>query len=171
MATRARGNPGGAPWGLVERGGFVYRGTDRIESSELLADEPAYVTYRDRRYAVEISRETFYEPIYRAVAEPVADSPAEMEAILRARFVDARFDRADLSAGARDVVDAARRDAYEESHPYSAAYRELLRAMHKRAYLDGNIRKDAGVDDEGRTLLRYDGVNYDYRLAFRGARS
>lgn len=169
MAARARGNEGGAPWGLVQRGGYVYRG-DRAAESELAADDgPDVVRFRDRRYAVDVTRERFYEPVYRATVEPVADSPERMEAILRAKFVDARFDRDGLSAGARDVVEAAREGRYEETHPYSSAYREVLRAMHERAYLDGNVRKDAGVDDGGRTLLRYDGVYYDYRLAFRGA--
>ena len=167
MGARARGNVGGAPWGLLQRGGYVYRDDDQRRASALLgSDAPTHVRYRDRRYRIDVSREQFYEPVYRATVEPVAESPEEMEAILRARFVDARFPRDDLSAAARDVLETARQGEYGESHPYSDAYRDVLRAMHKRAYLDGNISKDAGVDNSGRQILRYDDVYYDYRLRF-----
>ncbi|WP_380680891.1 hypothetical protein [Salinigranum sp. GCM10025319] len=168
FAARARGNEGGAPWGLVQRGGYVYRDEDAVDESVLLADSstPDHVVYRDRVYSVEVSRERFHEPVYRATVEPVAETPERMEAILRAQFVDARFSREDLSPAAREVVRAARREGYAERHPYSTGYREVLRALHRRAYIDGNIRKDAGVDDEGRRMLRYNGVYYDYRLRF-----
>lgn len=173
LAARARGNDGGAPWGLVQRGGYVYRDDDAIGESVLLADSstPDHVVYRDRVYSVDVSREQFHEPVYRATVEPVAETPERMEAILRARLVDARLARDDLSPAAREVVRTARREGYAESHPYSTGYREVLRALHGRAYLDGNIRKDAGVDDEGRRMLRYDGTYYDYRLRFRSTGS
>ena len=167
MATRARGTSGGVPWGLVQRGGYVYRTDEAVERSDLLSDDAAaFVDYRDRRYAVEITRETFYEPVYRATAEAVATAPEEMETVLRAKFVDARFDREDRSSAAVDVVEQAAASEYTEAHPYSEAYRAVLRAIHERAYLDGNVAKDAGVEDGGRTMLRYDGGYYDYRLSF-----
>ncbi|MFB6091804.1 MAG: hypothetical protein ABEK02_02210 [Haloquadratum sp.] len=167
FAARARGNAGGVPWGLVRRGGFVYPDPDRASESELLADGgPSSVRYRDRRYRVETERERFYEPVYRATVDRVAASPGEMESILRAQFVDARFSREDRSAAAQDVLERARRDGYAEPHPFSAGFREVLRAMHKRAYLDGNVEKDAGVDRSGRQILLYDDVYYDYRLRF-----
>ncbi|MFB6207388.1 MAG: twin-arginine translocation signal domain-containing protein [Haloglomus sp.] len=167
MAARARGNEGGAPWGLVQRGGYVYRDEAAIEASELLADDgPDRVIYRETVYAVEMTRETFYEPVYRATAEPVAETPEQLEAILRAQFVDARFSREDRSQAARDVLREAENGGYSESHPYSDGFREVLVALHERAYLDGNIQKDAGVEDEGRRMLLYDGTYFDYRLQF-----
>jgi hypothetical protein len=167
LAARARDNPGGVPWGLVQRGGYVYRDDARVDESELLADDgPSHVRYRHRRYAVDVSRERFHEPVYRATVEPVADSPGRMEAILRAKFVDARISSDGLSPDARDVLRRARSDGYRESHPYSGAFESVLREAHRRAYLDGNVEKDAGVDRSGRRLLRYDGVYYDYRLRF-----
>ena len=127
MAARARGNEGGMPVGLVQHGGYVYRSDDTVEASEVLAEDgPSRITYRNTTYAVDISRETFHEPVYRATVEAVADDPQQMEAILRAQFVDARFAREDLSTEAQDVIETAESDGYSEVHPYSAGYREVL---------------------------------------------
>jgi hypothetical protein len=168
MAARARGDEGGVPWGLVQRGGYVYR-SEAAETSELLTDDgPDRVRYRETTYRVAVSRERFHEPVYEATARPVAETPARMEAVLRARFVGARFAGDELSADARDLLATARTDGYSESHPYSEAYRAVLERLHERAYIDGNIEKDAGVRDNGRRLLRYDGVYYEYRLVFVG---
>ncbi|MEF8853084.1 MAG: hypothetical protein V5A44_11155 [Haloarculaceae archaeon] len=49
---------------------------------------------------------------------------------------------------------------------YSAAYEEVLRAMHARASIDGTIEKDAGGRHGGRPMLRYDGSYFDYHLRF-----
>ena len=167
-SARARGNPGGVPIGLVERGGYVYRDEKAVDASDLLAaNGPDRVEYRDTVYRVEIARERFYEPVYRAVAEPVAESPERMEAILRAHTVGARIGDGDLSADAREVIEAARYGGYEESHPYSEEYAEVLRAFHERPYLDGNIRKDAGWSESGSERVRYEGRYYDYRLRFK----
>jgi len=172
MAARARDNIGGAPWGLVQRGGYVFRSEDAVAASELLTtDGPAKVTYRETVYDVEVTEETFHEPVYRATVEPVAESPERMEAVLRATFVDARFTRDDLSSDARDVLrEAETQDGgYAETHPYSAGYEEVLRALHARAYIDGNIQKDAGGRHDGRRMLRYDGTYFDYTLRFRSS--
>ena len=167
LSARARGNSGGVPIGLVERGGYVYRDAEAIDASELLAaDGPDRVAYRDVRYRVEVTRERFYEPVYRAIAEPVAESPERMEAILRAHTVGARIDRDDLSDDGKRVIDAARHGGYEESYPYSEGYAEVLRALHERPYLDGNVRKDAGWRESGETRIRYEDRYYDYRLRF-----
>jgi hypothetical protein len=169
MAARARGNVGGGPQGLIERGGYVYRDGDAVEASDLLADDgPDRVSYRERTYTVETTTERFHEPVYRATAEPVADSPERLEAILRAKFVDARFAREDRSQAARDVLREAEAGGYAESHPYSEGFREVLRALHARAYIDGNIQKDAGVE-RGRRIVLYDGTYFDYYLGFRPA--
>ncbi|QCC47562.1 hypothetical protein [Halobellus limi] len=168
LAARARGNTGGAPWGLVQRGGYVYRDETAVETSELLADDaPAFVRYRDRRYRAEVSRERFYEPVYRATVEPVATSPEEMERVLRAGHLEARVSRSDLSSEAREIFRAAERDGYSESRPYSDAYEAVLRAIHRRPYLDGNVEKDAGVDPDEPRLIRYGDVYYEAWLQFR----
>lgn len=167
FAARARGNVGGVPIGLVQRGGYVYRNETAIERSELLAEDgPDRVAYRDSVWAVEIARERFYEPVHRATVEPVAESPAELEAVLRAKFVDARFSRADLSEEALDVVESAGMDSYSETHPFSAAYEEVLRELHARAYIDGNVEKDSGVDSGGQRYVRFEDSYYDYALGF-----
>jgi hypothetical protein len=168
MAARARGNVGGVPWGLVERGGYVYRRDEADETSRLLGDSgPSHVEYRGKLYAVELSRETFYEPVYRAEVEPVADSPAEMEALLRARFVDARFGRDDLSNDERSLLrDARGRESYGEKYPFSSAYQSVLKRLRRRAYIDGNIRKDAFAEPDRQSVVLYDGEYYEYRLRF-----
>lgn len=167
FAARARGNEGGVPVGLVQRGGYVYRSADAAAESDLLADDgPARVTFRDTVYDVEVSDEEFHEPVYRATGERIADTPERMEAILRAEFVGARLSRNDLSADARDALRAAEADEYRESHPYSEAYRELLRALHERPYIDGDARSDAGAESNRTDLFRYGETYYDYRLRF-----
>lgn len=170
FAARARGDEGGVPLGLVQRGGYVYRRQEAIEASELLGeDAPSHVRYRETTYEVAVANETFHEPVYKATVVPVTESPAQMEEILRAKFVDARFTRDELSADARDVMESARTDSYSEAHPYSEGYQEVLRRLHRRAYIDGNIRKDAGVRAEGRQMVLYDGAYYDYQLRFVAA--
>jgi hypothetical protein len=167
MAARARGNEGGVPWGLVRRGGYVYRDADAAAESRLLGDDaPSHVGYRDTVYDVEVGREPFHEAVYRPTAEPVAETPARMEAILRATFVDARLSGESLSRAARSVLRDARGDDYEERHPYSEAYRTVLTSLHARAYLDGNIETDAYVDEPGQGVVMYDEEYYDYRLRF-----
>lgn len=168
MAARARGNVGGVPWGLVERGGYVYRREEAIDASRLVGDSgPSHVAYRGTVYEVEVSREAFYEPIYRAEVEPVADSPDEMESLLRARFVTARFDREDLSTDERSLLrEAESREGYSERHPYSEAYRSVLKRLHRRAYIDGNVRKDSFAEPDRRSVALYDGEYYEYRLRF-----
>ncbi|MFD1632228.1 hypothetical protein ACOZ4L_11060 [Haloplanus ruber] len=167
MAARARGNAGGMPVGLVERGGYVYRDAERAAASRLVGeDAPTHVAYRDAVYAVDVGRERFHEPVYRATADPVAETPERMEAILRARFVTARLSGEDLSGQARSILRDARGEGYGETHPYSEAYRAVLTGLHARAFLDGNVEKDAHVEDPGSGVVLYDGAYYDYRLRF-----
>lgn len=167
FAARARGNEGGVPYGLVQRGGYVYRDETAVSTSTLLAaDGPTRVRYRDIVYRIETARERFYEPVYRATGEPVAESPARMEAVLRATLVGARLSPDDLSSDAREVLEEARYGGYSEPHPFSAAYEEVLRALHERPFIDGNVRKDAFSGARDRELVEYGDRYYDYRLRF-----
>jgi hypothetical protein len=145
----------------------VYRNQTARQQSDLLAEDgPDHVTYRDTTYAVEVAREQFYEPVHRPTAEPVAEDPDRMEAILRARFVGARVSEADRSAEAQRIFTEARAREYRETHPFSDAFAELLRALDKRAYLDGNVRKDARVRANAKELIQYDDAYYEYVLQF-----
>ncbi len=167
MAARARGNAGGYPRELVDRGGYVYRDEDAVADSSLLdGSPPSHVAFRDTIYAVDVARERFHEPVYRAVVEPVADDPAQMEEILRARLVTASVEREQLSEAARSIMREAAAEGYAESHPYSDGYREVLKALHRRAYLDGNVEKDAGDDDPSFRYIEYGGEYYEYLLRF-----
>lgn len=170
MAARARGNEGGVPWGLAERDGYVYRDEEAVENSSLLGDsEPSHVEYRDRIYAVEVVREEFREPVYRATVEPVADDETVMETILRARLVGADIERNSLSAEARSVLREAQHDGYGESHPYSAAFETVLQKLDRWAYIDGNVENDASATPRERSIVRYDDRYFDYRLEFTDA--
>jgi len=167
MAARARGNEGGVPWGLVRRGGYVFRDDDAATESRLVGtDAPTHVVYRETVYELDVRRERFHEPVYRATVEPVAESPERMEAILRAKFVDSRLSDDALSGQARSILRDARGEGYAESHPYSDPYRQVLTELHARAYLDGNVEKDAYVEDPGVGMVRDDGAYYRYRLRF-----
>lgn len=167
FAARARGNEGGVPNGLVRRGGSVYRDEAAVSASTLLeADGPEHVRFRDAVYRIETDRERFHEPVHRATGEPVAESPERMEAILRATLVGARISPGDLSSDARELLEEARYGGYEESHPFSAAYEEALRALHERPFIDGNVTKDAFAGGRGRGFVRYGDRYYDYRLRF-----
>lgn len=167
FVARARGG-GGVPWNLVERGGYVYRNEDAIAASELLSDSgPSHVEYREVIYDVSIASETFHEAIYRADVDPVADSKSEIETILRASILDARLEREDLSAAERDVLARATSDSYRESHPYSEAFRSLLKKLDHRAHLDGDVESDAGVEPPlHRWHLLYDDRYFAYTLRF-----
>lgn len=164
MAARARGDEGGYPSGLVQRGGYVYRSEAARNESELLAEDgPDYVTYRGTTYEVEVTHEQFHEAVYRPTAEPVTGDPEQMEAILKATLVGARVSQNDLSSEAQRILTDAGADNYSETQPFSDAYEELLRAIDKRPYIDGNIRKDAGVRDE-KEMIQYEDTYYRYYL-------
>ncbi|SMO78725.1 hypothetical protein [Halorubrum cibi] len=168
MAARARGDEGGVPWGLVRRGGYVYRSEEAVETSQILSDDdPGRVVYRETEYAIEVAEERFYEPVYRASVEAVATNPERMEAILRAKFVDARIARDALSTEESDVLRSAHGNGYDETHPYSEAFRSVLTALHERAYLDGNVENDAFSDAEhGSGMILYGDEYHEYRLRF-----
>jgi len=167
MAARARGNEGGVPWGLVRRGGYVFRDDAAAAESRLVgADAPSHVVCHDTVYELDVRRERFHEPVYRATVDPVSESPERLEAILRAKFVDARLSGGDLSAEARSILRDAQGEGYTESHPYSEPYRQVLTTLHARAYLDGNVEKDASAEDPGAGMTLYDGAYYRYRLRF-----
>lgn len=167
MAARARGNDGGIPSGLVQRGGYVYRHQQAVDSSDLLGEDgPSHVQYQVKPYKTEVTRETFHEPVHRATVVPVAETPEQMEAILRAQHVETRITSDELSADERTILRVARGDGYSEPHPYSERYQELLKKLHRRAYIDGRIDKDAEIHTERKQLLLYDTTYYDYHLRF-----
>lgn len=167
FAARARGNTGGVPWDLVERGGYVYRDEGAIAASELLDDSGvAHVEHRETIYEVAVAREPFHEPVYRAAVDPVADSESEIERILQAALLDARLTREQLSSGERDILIRAIDDSYGESYPYSEAYESLLKKLDYWAYIDGDIENDAIESKLQRRHLRYDDRYFSYTLRF-----
>ncbi|ADQ68133.1 hypothetical protein C499_15535 [Halogeometricum borinquense DSM 11551] len=165
MAARARGNIGGVPWGLVQRGGYVYRNAETAKASELLdGDGPDYVAYRGHVWQVETQRETFYEAVYRPDVEPVAETADEIEEVLRGRLVGARIDPESLSQSERDVFREAQ-NGYTAEHPFPEAFVSILKRLDERAYIDGNVTKDAGTQDyPEHDVIRYGDEYFEYRL-------
>ena len=102
--------------------------------------------------------------MYRPTAEAVAESPDRVEAILRATFVGPRVERDDLSDEGDRILRRAVGDEYAETHPYSDAYVELLRAIDARPFIDGNVRKDAGVGETQEEMIRYGDEYYERYL-------
>lgn len=166
MAARARGNQGGVPWGLVQRGGSVYRETDAASESSLLGESgPTHVSYRRHIYRVETTTETFHEAVYRPDIEPVADTEAELEQVLQAQLLDSRLDPDTLSDDERTIIREARGDGYEASYPYPEALNSLLRKLDQRAYIDGNISKDGRRPQPSTDYpLKYGETYFEYRL-------
>lgn len=166
FVARARGDTGGVPWEFVERGGYVYRQDEAIAASALLADDgPGHVEVRDTVYEVSVSREEFHEAVYRPDVDPVADQPAEMETILRADLLTARLSRETISEEQQEILRSARGEGYRESHPFSEAYEDLLKALDQWPYLDGDVENDA-VAGRSRHLLLYGDRYFAYRVSF-----
>ncbi len=42
----------------------------------------------------------------------------------------------------------------------------MLKRLHRRAYIDGNVRKDSFAEPDRRSVALYDGEYYEYRLRF-----
>lgn len=96
--------------------------------------------------------------------EPVTESDARLERILEAQLVDARLNPNSLTQAERRIVQQAQHDGYEASHPFPKELDSLLRKLDERAYIDGNISKDALVDADDRSVLKYGREYFDYRL-------
>jgi hypothetical protein len=154
---------------LVERGGYVYRSADHVNESRLLgAGGPTHIEYRDRRYRVEVSVETFYDPIYRADVDPVAGSEAEMEAVLRAALVTARLELDSLTEAERRIIRRATGAGYDETHPFSEPLESVLKALDRRAYLDGDIENDGGLSRDRSAIVLYGAEYYDLHVWLEG---
>lgn len=164
LAARAREYDGGAPWDAIERGGFVYRTLDRVESE--LAPNPAheYVRVHDTILRVDVSNEPLVEPVHAATAVPVADSRDAFARIADAALVDARLSRSDLSERGRLILDRAKgQQGYEETTPLSAEYRAVLEGLQLHEYLHTSSESAEHTGMNGRHLA-LDDEYYRYGL-------
>lgn len=135
LAARAEEFDGGAPWHIVERGGYVYRRLDVAESE--LAPDPqhSHVAFNGTLLALSVDVVAIEEPAYTGDAVRVAGSKAAFERALDADLVDARIDESDLSDEQQRIL---ARGSYEETTPLSDAYRSLLEALQFRDLLHTN---------------------------------
>ncbi|MFC6975919.1 hypothetical protein ACFQL1_16430 [Halomicroarcula sp. GCM10025709] len=165
FAARAREHDGGAPWDAVERGGFVYRHLDRIESE--LAPTPAHdhVSVHDTVLAVDVSQETLVEPAHTAVATRVATSERGFEQVADAALVEARVSLSTLETEARELFGRVlTRERHTESVPLSDAYGTLLTELGFRDSLD--CAPDSCRDElVGRRYVAVDGDHYQASLS------
>ena len=160
VAARAQQYGGGAPWDIVEEGGYVYRFLGDAESE--LAPDPQhdYVAVDDTILAVSVTQDTLEEPIHTAVAIEIADSERGFERALDGAMVDARISEP-LPEPQQRIVDRARVETYEETTPLSGQFSSLLRALGRHDLLD----VDPGDAQPGGTnglYLKYDSQFYRF---------
>ena len=163
FAARARESGGGAPWELVERGGYVYRHLTMGRSELVTHREHRYVNYEGVILRVRAGRETLPEPKYETTAKRVANSKRAFARVVDAALVDARLSGASLSAEARQLITTATgAGAYRETTPLSSEFRETLRALHLRRYL--SLSESDAPTGESDRYLEFDGTYYTYAL-------
>lgn len=164
FAARAREYDGGAPWDLVEEGGYVYRYADRAESELTPTPDHEYVSVHDTVLRVDVSYETLTEVEHTATATQVATSPKAFAAVADAAAVEVRLSSSDLSADARDLFERARRrETYTETMPLSTDFESLLSALHLREAL-GCSQSNCENEAYETQYLAYDGAYYDCQL-------
>jgi hypothetical protein len=160
FAARAREHGGGgAPWEVIERGGYVYRRD--VGGSELVPEsEHDHVRMNGTVLRVEPATVTVHDPVYETDARPIADSVAGFVDAVEAAELDARLDAGELEGEARHILSRAGADAgYEEGTPLSDAYERVLRKLRLRELLHAD-RADA----VNQRLLRSGDTYYRYAL-------
>ena len=163
FAARARESGGGAPWELVERGGYVYRHLTMGRSELVPRPEHRYVNYEGVILRVRTARETLPEAKFETTAKRVANSKRAFARVVDAALVDARVNGASLSKEARRLITTATGSgAYRETTPLSSEFEEVLRALHLRQYLSLSER-ESPTGESGR-YLELDGAYYTYAL-------
>jgi hypothetical protein len=157
FAARAREHDGGAPWDIIEEGGYVYRHLDDYTSELAPKPEHEYVRFNDTILEVTVGAKTLTEPAYTGVRIPIADSRAAFERALDGSMVDARIEKSALSAEAKTIIS---RGDYTEETPLSQAFEEVIRALGLRELL----KADDPPTAENGLHLSYDGSYYRYGL-------
>jgi hypothetical protein len=157
FAARAREHDGGAPWDIIEEGGYVYRHLDDTTSE--LAPEPEHdhVRFNETILKVTVETKTLTEPAYTGVRIPIADSRAAFERSLDGSMVDARIEKSTLSGEAKTILS---RGEYTEETPLSQAYEEVIRALGLRELL----HTDDPPTAENGLHVSYDGTYYRFGL-------
>ncbi|MBV0923857.1 hypothetical protein KTS45_06540 [Halomicroarcula limicola] len=169
FAARAREYDGGAPWDLVEEGGYVYRYADRTESELAPTPDHEYVSVHDTVLRVDVRRETLVEAEHTATATKVATSPEAFTDVADAAAVEVRLSPDELSADARALFERARgRETYTETMPLSTEFESLLSALRLREAL-GCTRSNCESEAYETQYLAYDGAYYDCRLYVDGS--
>ncbi|MBX0322010.1 hypothetical protein EGH21_03085 [Halomicroarcula sp. F13] len=164
FAARVREFDGGAPWSLVEQGGFVYRHLDEAESELAPDPEHDYVVVHGTVLEVSVTQERLVEPEHTGFATAVADSAAAFDEVADAAAVELRLAPDDLGPDARDLFERVRGvEQYSETKPLSAAFESLVGALRLRDALDcspENCRPRMYETE----YLAYDGEYYDCAL-------
>ena len=169
FAARAREYDGGAPWDVIEQGGFVYRHLDRIESELAPTPEHEYVAVHDTVLAVDVSQETLVEPAHTAVATRVATSAAEFGRVADAALVEERVSLSALGTETRELLGRVlTQEEYTESVPLSDAFETLLAELGFRDATD--CAPDSCRDELlGRRYVAVDGDHYRASVSISAA--
>lgn len=159
FAARAREFDGGAPWDVIEEGGYVYRHLERGTSELAPAPDHEYVAFNDTLLGVSVEQRTLAEPAFTGVRIPVADSREAFARAVDAEFVDARIDADELSEAERLIL---ARERHEETSPLSEEFRSVIERLGLRRLLDAD--PDRVPESENGQHLAYDGSHYRYGL-------
>ncbi|QIO22069.1 hypothetical protein [Haloarcula sp. JP-L23] len=164
FAARAEEHGGGAPWDLIEQGGFVYRHLDGVESELAPDPEHEYVAVHGTVLEVTVTQETLVEPEHTGFATEVADSAAAFDDVADAAAVERRLAPDDLGPDVRDLFERVRGlERYSETMPLSDAFESLVETLRMRDALDcspENCRPKLYETE----YLAYDGEYYDCAL-------
>ncbi|WP_128475722.1 hypothetical protein [Halorussus pelagicus] len=152
---------------------FPYRGVqfhERLDASasDLVPDPPFDYVERDGNYfAANAERGTLTVTNYSFEVRSVGTSREELTSYLDAEFVDARFDRENLSSETVGVLDAA--TAVDNGRLYTdeGSMSEGLTAVTDRLGMGEHMPDDPSSASFDQSLCRYDGQWYEARLTVR----
>jgi hypothetical protein len=152
---------------------FPYRGVqfhDRMDSSAsgLVPNPPFdYVEENGNYFAAKAERGTVTVTDYSFEVRSVGTSRKELESYIEAEFVDARFDRGELSADAIDILDTATAVGNGRLYTEEGSMSDSLTTVTDELGMGEHMPDEPSSASFDQSLCRYDGTWYEARLTIR----
>lgn len=152
---------------------FPYRGVQFHEGmdssdSDLVPNPPFdYVEQSGNYFAANAERGTVTVTQYSFEARPVGESTEALVSHLDEEFVDARFDRKQLSSDAVDVLDTATSTDSGRLYSDEGTMSDGLTKVTDRLGMAEHIPDDGSAASFDQSLCRYDGTWYEARFTIR----
>lgn len=129
---------------------------------------PEYVSYDGQYHRIVVETRTVEEQGIEIGVAEVADSEATFEEYARAEILDGDLSNPELSADARDVVQAAidKKYGYDESTPLAEKFLTVLTRCGYEATREG---VEGTIDVTEEHYVQYDGQHYEVRLSLSAA--